>query len=522
MSGSPSRVAVQLGAQTVRVAGVTADGAPRLVAERSAGGAVTGAVADLLAGSVGRTLDELVLVHPPSWPEPHLQACGRELSGFAGRLRALAVPVAAAGVRSCVVLDMGRRGTEITRLAADGTVLLRSTSPIGGDHLDGVLAGWWGTAGSAPAPVGSTAVPVGPAAATEPAPLGAAATRIRERLSLHPSAELTLPGTERRIRVDAADLRHLLAAPLRAVVELLAAMQARDGPVPVLLIGGVARTPLLAELVDEAGVADAVVAPVPEAAAVLGALRWSEATEGAGDAALCGRDPPGTSGSAPAERAGAGAGDAIGDGDADSGCGPGTRAGDVGSLFPLPRRRPVGVRIAVLGTAGAGMAAALLALGTALAPAAAEVAVPAGTLAQYGYRFDLPTGWEHTGGLPQRRRVLLTPSAAPEGSDVIAVERTPLGYDGDAERQRALAELRAEFDAAVVGGSVLSDYGAATIAGREVVRYRQRDPGRRTAVDWFVVIEGDAQFSVGCRHNPSAAATVRAACATVVGSVRPN
>jgi type VII secretion-associated protein (TIGR03931 family) len=493
VSGSLSRVAVQLGAHTVRIAGAAADGEPRLVAEWPGGGDV----AELLIESVGRTADELVLVHPASWPPPRVHACGRELAGFAERLRTLAVPVAAAGVRPCVVLDIGRRGTEITRLAANGTVRLLATVPIGGDHLDGVVAGWLRTVST----VRSESSRVASAAGPESSHLHTVATRIRERLSLHPGAEVRLPGAGHGFRVSAADLRRELADPLCTVVELLSRTQARDGPVPVLLIGGVARTPLLAELVDAAGFVDAAVAPVPEAAAVLGALRATAMRDGAGGAASCGRGPPVSSGSRPAGPAGAGDG-----------------VGSVGSRFPPPPRRPV--RTAVLGTAGAGLAAALLALGTALAPAVAEVAVPAGTLAQYGYRFDLPAGWEHTGGLPQRRRVLLTPSTAPEGNDVIAVERTPLGYDGSAERERALAELRAEFDAAVAGGSVLSDFGTATVAGREVVRYRQRDAGGRSEVDWFVVIEGDAQFSIGCRHNPAAAALVRAACATVIGSVR--
>ena len=146
----------------------------------------------------------------------------------------------------------------------------------------------------------------------------------------------------------------------------------------------------------------------------------------------------------------------------------------------------------------------------------------AGVLVQYGYRLEVPEGWAHTGGLPQRRRVLLTPVATPAGSEVIAVERSPLGYDSAAERPRALAELRAAFDAAVAGGSVLSGYRSGTHAGREVVRYEQLDPDGRTAVDWFVLLEGDAQFSVGCRHNPTGAAAVAAACALVVGSVHPG
>ena len=72
----------------------------------------------------------------------------------------------------------------------------------------------------------------------------------------------------------------------------------------------------------------------------------------------------------------------------------------------------------------------------------------------------------------------------------------------------------------MAGGSALSGYRPARAAGREVVRYEQRDRDGRTAVDWFVVLDGDAQFSVGCRHNPGGRDAVRAACTLVVGSVR--
>ena len=95
---------------------------------------------------------------------------------------------------------------------------------------------------------------------------------------------------------------------------------------------------------------------------------------------------------------------------------------------------------------------------------APPVAAPAGRARPVRLPVDLPAGWEHTGGLPERRRSLLTRVGAPQGSDLIAVERTPLGYDAGAEPERAAAELRAVFDAAVAPGAQLSGYGAA--AGR--------------------------------------------------------
>jgi type VII secretion-associated protein (TIGR03931 family) len=254
----------------------------------------------------------------------------------------------------------------------------------------------------------------------------------------------------------------------------------------VLLIGGVARAPLLAELLDEAGIVDVVVAPLPDATAVLGALRLPV--------------PPGAS------RTG--------------GCAVRAPAAAARRLPPPAPRPPRPLRTVLLGAAAAALVASLLAVGALLSPPSASDAVPAGVLVQYGYRLDVPSGWEHTGGLPERRRSLLTPVAAPEGSDVVAVESTPLGYDTGAEPGRARAELRSEFDAAVAGGAALSGYvPAASVAGRAVTSYLQRDDGA-TVVEWFVLLDGDAQLSVGCRHTPARAAAVRAACEVVVGSVR--
>jgi type VII secretion-associated protein (TIGR03931 family) len=144
-----------------------------------------------------------------------------------------------------------------------------------------------------------------------------------------------------------------------------------------------------------------------------------------------------------------------------------------------------------------------------------------GELVQYGYAARLPPGWAHTGGLPERRRSLLTPAATPDGSDLISIERTPLGYDAGAEPERARRELRAEFAAAVAAGAPLSGFADdARYAGRPVVSYREADGASGADVDWYVVLDGDAQLSVGCRATPAGTDAVGAACATVVGSLR--
>jgi type VII secretion-associated protein (TIGR03931 family) len=410
-------VAVAPGAATVRVAGVEPGGSPRLLAELPTS-------ADP-AEVIGPPPDDLVLVHPARWTAEQIADHARSLSAT----RAVPAPVAAAaGTGARAVLDVGYGGAEATRLCGDEVVAHR-WCPVGGAALDQVLVG-------------------GP--------------RVRETLSLLPVVD----------GVDADGLRDAITPLLREVVALLDDVE--EGP--VLLVGGVARTPLLAELVDAAGIPDAVVAARPEAAAVLGALTLPAPVSARKRAAQ------------PASW-----------------------------LGPVASRRVRPGRVAATVIAGVGVGAALLGAGRMLTPP--PRVVPSGVLVQYGYRLDVPAGWEHTGGLPERRRTLLTPVAAPEGSDLLAVERTPLGYDTGAEPERARAELRAVFDEAVARGSALSDFEpSVTVAGRSVATYTQQMGG--ATVDWFVVLDGDAQLSVGCQHTRAGAAAVRAACEVVVGSIR--
>jgi len=196
---------------------------------------------------------------------------------------------------------------------------------------------------------------------------------------------------------------------------------------------------------------------------------------------------------------------------------------------PAPRSRVRGV---LAGLAVSLLAAALTALGSGLArtsgaPAGHQLAesVPADggnhLLAQYDYTLSVPAGWRHSGGLPERRRSLLTPVGTPNGSDLIAVEQTPLGYDSAAEPDRAFRELRDRYQRAVDDGEPLAEFTLATrVADRNVIAYRQRQPRLGADVQWYVLFERDAQLSVGCQHTPAGADTVRAACAAVLGSLR--
>jgi len=492
-----TRVAVAPGTAFVRVAATELGDEPRVLAELAAipgrGPAPTPAAA--LAAVVGEPPEELVLVHPMSWPPARVAAFARG----ATRVRTVAGPVAAfAGPGARVVLDVGHSGAEAT-LMLDGIVVLHRRCGIGGARLDDAVSALLERRGAPPV------------AGPDRVARWVEARRVREELSLRATAVAQLTGTP--VRIDAGDLREVLTPLLRQVVALLRrVLDAAPGrTAAVLLIGGVARTPLLAELVDaemvgaemvgaetvgaetvgadvSAGTGGVTVAPRPDVAAVLGAL------------GAIGRGPVGT------------------------GTGVAARPTEFRRILPpLPARPRRPFRVALCSVGAIGATAGLLGVGNILVPPRAAVAVPAvvagGVLVQYGYRLDVPEGWEHSGGLPERRRSLLTPAAAPEGSDLIAVERTPLGYDAGAEPERARAELRAEFDGAVAGGAALSHFDPdLRVAGREVTSYLQTDGAG--VVEWFVVLDGDSQLSVGCRHTRSGVLAVRAACAVAVASVR--
>jgi type VII secretion-associated protein (TIGR03931 family) len=144
-----------------------------------------------------------------------------------------------------------------------------------------------------------------------------------------------------------------------------------------------------------------------------------------------------------------------------------------------------------------------------------------GVLAQYDYALLLPAGWRQSGGLPTRRRTLLSPVGTPNGSDLISIEQTLLGYDSAAEPDRAYREFQSRFAEARAGGADLDDFTPSTIlGGRDVLAYRQHQPLRHTDVDWYVLFAGDSELSLGCQHTSGGAAQVRIACAQVLATLR--
>ena len=256
-----NRVAVQLGAARLRVA--IADPRPRLLAELPVPEA--GPSGPDLAGYTAlldRPADELLVVHGLGAP-PVVPATTAAVVRFVpAAVAALAsVDAAATGdadrpVPDAVVVDCGHRGTDVVHLVG-GRIVAARRVPVGGAVLDAVTAELIGLIGTEQGVRGS----VGPAEAHA----------ARETLSLLPVVRVGHPPVE----LDALALRDALTPSLAEIVDAVRALADGAGPVPppVLLVGGVARAPLLAELLDAAGVPDVRVIPHPDSAAVVGALR---------------------------------------------------------------------------------------------------------------------------------------------------------------------------------------------------------------------------------------------------------
>ena len=128
-----------------------------------------------------------------------------------------------------------------------------------------------------------------------------------------------------------------------------------------------------------------------------------------------------------------------------------------------------------------------------------------------GASVDLPRGWVVTEPGPDRRL-----AEAGDGRRVTVV-RTRLRAPSDT------AAVAADLEAALARRSDqrISDLNPSTrVGGREVIGYRERIDGERF-VDWYVVVTGAAQLSVGCEAGRSAAPLV-AACERAVGTVRED
>ncbi|RBY88693.1 Hsp70 family protein [Blastococcus sp. TF02A-26] len=246
---------------------------------------------DLLAGAVqavravaaereGRADAWTVVTVPPSWG-PHRRATlARALDG-AGVPRFTLVSTAVAAVQHHLALgelpapatvavhDVGsdRSDTAVVEVADDGSAAHRGTPPApapwgGRDLDDAVLAVVRDLAAGTPAD----------------GALRAACTAAREALSTATTASVPAGGGDGAVRLTREDVDELVAGPAEAAAVALreAVEGAGLGPddlAAVVLAGGVARTPMLAEVLSGASAAPLLVADAPELSSALGAAR---------------------------------------------------------------------------------------------------------------------------------------------------------------------------------------------------------------------------------------------------------
>jgi len=168
---------------------------------------------------------------------------------------------------------------------------------------------------------------------------------------------------------------------------------------------------------------------------------------------------------------------------------------------------------AVLATAAITTAAVLL----------TDDSPPAGgasRIAQFHYEFTAPDGWEQSGGNPESRETDLRPAAEPQTADKILVKESELNYDATAQRDRAVRELRYQYErrqAASTPPAVDGFDENASFASRDVLYYNERVA--IGTVDWYVLLQGRYQVSVGCQHGDTGTDRVRTACEQVVRSL---
>ncbi|MGX9295946.1 type VII secretion-associated protein [Tsukamurella paurometabola] len=175
-----------------------------------------------------------------------------------------------------------------------------------------------------------------------------------------------------------------------------------------------------------------------------------------------------------------------------------------------PRRWPLVV--AGAGTVGLVAAGAVACLPGAPPAAPVRPAPPDETFVRVafdGASVDLPRGWAVSEPGPDRRL-----AQADDGRRVTVV-RTRLRAPSD------LAAVAADLESALArrADRRITDLTPSTlVAGREVIGYRERLDAERF-VDWYVVVAGTAQLSVGCEAGRTAA-PLAGACERAVGTVR--
>ncbi|HET8641454.1 MAG TPA: type VII secretion-associated protein [Pseudonocardiaceae bacterium] len=506
--------------------------------------------------------DQLVLTHPADWGAARTGKLRNAAGGLATELILVPEPVAAAVFYSAnqsagqsvpigaalAVLDLGGGTVDasvVRREAGTFRVLATRGDPsFGGADIDQAVLEHVGGQVSASDPDAWRHLVEGRELADRRRRrvLRQDVRGAKETLSRHTYADVPMPQPFPDAHVTRAGIERLIEAPMLRTVSLLADTIARAGLRPdrlaaVFLVGGSSRIPLVSRLLHERLGIVPVTLDQPETVVALGALRV--VTEGAAPgragpgAAQPGSGPvplpphlpssylPSPSPSVPQPSLPI----------------PSLPAPAVGAALPPPRppagphlmpppgppmRRSAARRPARLPWLIAGTAVLAAAAITTAAVLLTDDSPPAGgsRIAQFHYEFTAPDGWEHSGGNPESRETDLRPAEEPQTADKILVKESELNYDATAQRDRAVSELRVQYERRQTASTPPAVGGFdenATFAGRDVLYYNERV--QAATVDWYVVLQGRYQVSVGCQHGGTGAHRVRTACEQVVSSL---
>lgn len=491
---------------------------------------LTRAVGEARHVAGGARVDLLVLTHPADWGAIRTRVLLQAARGLGQEVRLVPEPVAAAVFHSAThaiaegaalaVLDMGGGTVDASVVARSGgtfRVLATKGDPsFGGADIDQALLEHIGTLVGPGDPEAWRQLVEGREMADrrKRRVLRQDVRGAKETLSRHSYTDVPMPPPFPDAHVTRADLERLIDGPLHRAAALVTSVVRDAGLDPrglagVFLVGGSSRIPLVARLVlEQSGVVPTSI-DQPETVVARGALR------------AVSTDPLRT-GALPSQ------GDVTQKITSDDSTRKITRritASPPGG-FPQPAyfppappvrkksRVPLMVVGAVLLVAviGASVAYALTRKENTGTPTTTSSSAQQGKLiAQYDYTFTAPVGWTQTGGDPKKREVLLKPEAPESPLDVIAVNEQKLTYNATEDRTRAERELREGYDKRqnVSGFDASADF-----AGKDVVYYREE--AETFTVDWYVVLQGDAQVSVGCQFPASGEERVRSACEQVV------
>ncbi|HWO66576.1 MAG TPA: type VII secretion-associated protein [Umezawaea sp.] len=481
----------------------------------------------------GMPVDLLVLTHPADWGAVRTRVLLQAAVGLANDVRLVPEPVAAAVFHSAghamaegstlAVLDLGAGTVDATVISRQGgafrVLATKGDQSFGGADVDQMLLEHLGSQ-----------VPPGEREAWRQLVEGQAlADRRRRRvlrqdvrgaketLSRHAYTDVPMPPPFPDAHVTRGDLERLISAPLNRAVALVLGAVRNTGLNPrqlagIFLVGGSSRIPMVARLVmEQSGVVPTSI-DQPETVVARGALRAVHVEQ----PVLAGPVPPEDSTRKITRR--------IGAAEAYRGAFPSTPAPgfpqqSVVQVVKVPAKRRsrvpllIGGAVLLVAVIGGSVAYALTKKDSPnTGGSSGSQTAPSGKpIAMYDYSFTAPAEWEQSGGDPASRKVQLRPPGGETTKDVIAVQEQKLTYDASADRDRAVGELRAEYEKA----QNLADFTPSTrFADKDVVYYRERPQG--LTIDWYIVLKGDAQVSVGCQYTPAGEARVRAACEQVV------